>query len=81
MSARYAFIAAEKATSGFPIQRGCRLLVVSVSGFYTWRGRPDSPTRQRRNALAVWIRRFHTASDGSYGVRVQPRVLPGDDGG
>ena len=69
MSARYAFIAAEKASSGFPIQRGCWLLVVSVSGFYAWRGRPDSPTRQRRSVLAVWIRRFHTASDGSYGYR------------
>ena len=69
MSARYAFIAAEKALTGFPIQRGCRLLRVSVSGFYAWRGRPDSPTRQRRNALAASIRRFHTASDGSYGYR------------
>ena len=69
MSARYAFIAAEKASSGFPICRGCRLLRVSVSGFYAWRDRPDSPAGKRRDALAVWIGRFHTASDGSYGYR------------
>jgi transposase InsO family protein len=69
VSERYVFIAAEKASSGFPIQRGCRLLRVSVSGFYAWRDRPESPTRQRRSALAVWIARFHTASDGCYGYR------------
>ncbi len=65
MSARYAFIAAEKASCGFPVTRGCRLLRVSVSGFYAWRG--ESATRKRRSALLVWIRRFHRDSDGSYG--------------
>jgi putative transposase len=75
VSARSAFIAAEKASSGFPISRGCRLLRVSVSGFYAWRGRSESPTRRRRNALLVWIRRYHQASDGSYGYRKIHRDL------
>jgi putative transposase len=69
VSARYAFIAAEKACSAFPVTRGCRLLRVSVSGFYTWRGRGESATRKRRSALLVWIRRFHRDSNGSYGYR------------
>jgi putative transposase len=75
VSARYAFIAAEKASSAFPISRGCRLLRVSQSGFYAWRGRPESATSRRRNALLVWIRRYHQASDGSYGYRKIHRDL------
>jgi putative transposase len=75
VSARYAFIAAEKASSRFPISRGCRLLRVSQSGFYAWRGRPESATSRRRNALLVWIRRYHRASDGSYGYRKIHRDL------
>lgn len=78
MSARYAFIAAEKASSRFPISRGCRLLRVSVSGFYSWRGRPESPASRRRNALLVWILRYHKASDGSYGYRRIHRYLVAD---
>jgi transposase InsO family protein len=75
VSARYAFVDAEKAASGFPISRGCRLLRVSQSGFYAWRGRPESATRTRRSALLVWILRFHRASDGSYGYRKIHRDL------
>ena len=75
MSARYAFVVAEKASCGFPVTRGCRLLRVSVSGFYAWRGRPESATRKRRSALLVWIRRFHRDSDGSYGYRKIQRDL------
>ena len=75
MSARYALIAAEKALSGFPVSRGCRLLRVSVSGFYAWRGRGESATRKRRAALLVWIHRFHRASDGTYGYRKIHRDL------
>jgi putative transposase len=75
VSARYALIAAEKACSAFPVTRGCRLLRVSVSGFYTWRGRGESATRKRRSALLVWVRRFHRDSDGSYGYRKIHRDL------
>jgi putative transposase len=75
VSARYVFIAAEKASSGFPVTRGCRLLRVSVSGFYAWRGRGESATRKRRSALLVWILRFHRDSDGTYGYRKIHRDL------
>jgi putative transposase len=75
VSARFAFIAAEKASCGFPVQRGCRLLRVSVSGFYAWRERPASATTLRRGALLLWIRRFHADSDGSYGYRKIHRDL------
>lgn len=75
MSARYAFIAAEKADSGFPISRGCWLLGVSTSGFYASQKRPPSATMLRRELVAGWAAREHAASDGTYGYRRVHREL------
>jgi putative transposase len=53
----------------YAVWRMCRWLVVSTSGFYHWRSRPESATAARRAVLAELIRGFFTASDGTYGYR------------
>ena len=55
----------------FRIASLCRVLGVSRSGYYAWRGRP-MPRRQERNlALLAHIRDVHEASMRNYG---SPRV-------
>jgi putative transposase len=73
--ARYAFITAEKASSGFPIRRGCWLLKVSTSGYYASIGRPASPVMTRRSQVARAAAAAHAASDGVYGYRRVHREL------
>ncbi len=53
------------------MQVACRLLDVSVSGFYHWRSRPPSQRSIRHAWLTDQIRAVHTASRGTYGA---PRV-------
>ena len=53
----------------YAVWRMCRWLLVSTSGFYHWRSRPESATAARRTVLAELIRGFFTASDGTYGYR------------
>ena len=65
----YRFIDAEKAS--YPVSALCRVLRVSRSGYYEWRGRPPS-NRDRENAtLTERIREIHQLSRGTYGY---PRV-------
>jgi transposase InsO family protein len=47
----------------------CRWLVVSTSGYYEWRDRPDSATALRRGALKVLIVKIFADSDETYGHR------------
>lgn len=61
----FAFIEAEKAS--FPIQRMCRVLGVSQSGFFAWRDRPASH-RQRQDMIHLaHIRTTFALSNGTYG--------------
>jgi putative transposase len=75
VSAKYAFIDAEKATrndDGTPryrIRQMCAWLEVSTSGYYEWVSRPVSATRQWRDELGDIIGHLHAASDGVYGYR------------
>jgi putative transposase len=78
VSERYSFIAAEKACSGFPVRRGCRLLEVSTSGYYAWRDRPLSAAAVRRAGIAVLAANAHAASDGTNGYRRVHRDLVAD---
>lgn len=39
------------------------------SGFYEWRGRPDSETAERRGRLTKQVRRVFDESDQTYGYR------------
>jgi putative transposase len=49
----------------------CRVLNVSKSGYYDWRGRPASVRQLRNKELMKMIRVIHAESRGSYG---SPRV-------
>jgi transposase InsO family protein len=66
VSSKYEFIDGEKA---YPIVKMCRWAEVSRAGFYEWRNRPTSATRERRAALAAQIRSIFEGSDQTYGYR------------
>ncbi|NJK44201.1 MAG: IS3 family transposase, partial [Pleurocapsa sp. SU_196_0] len=68
---RYAFIAEHRLEFRFEIM--LRMLEVSKSGFYDWRGRQQQPSsrQQEDTNLSQRIRHIHTRSRGRYGM---PRV-------
>ena len=66
---RYQFI--QDHQDEFPVQRMCRVLGVSASGYYAWRTRPVSPRVQANQKLLVEIRSIHSRSRKTYG---SPRV-------
>lgn len=59
------------AADGVPVAVACRVLHVSTSGYYEWRGRPPSARAVADEALCAQIVEIHTMSRGSYGA---PRV-------
>jgi putative transposase len=61
----------ELAAQGLPAATCCRLLGVSTSGFYEWRGRTPSARAQADAELTVSIAEIHRISRGTYGA---PRV-------
>ena len=65
MSAKFAFIDAEKAL--YSIMKMCAWIGVSTSGYDEWRDRPPSATAQRRGHLATLIEPIFTDSDQTYG--------------
>ena len=67
MSAKFAFIDAEKAQ--YSIVKMCAWMGVSTSGFYEWRDRPTSATARRRARLATLIEWIFNDSDHTYGHR------------
>ena len=66
---RYHLIDAEKAN--FPVRVLCRVLGVSRSGYYDWKGRSPSRRSRQDAALAGKIREIHRRSRQTYG---SPRV-------
>ena len=64
---RFEFVEANR--ERFALNRMCRLLSVSRSGFYAWRGRPDSVRRVEDKRLLKLIREIHQQSRCSYGSR------------
>jgi transposase InsO family protein len=56
-------------TKGLPALLATRVLDVSESGFYAWRGRAASTRQLRHLWLTDRIRAVHLASHGTYGVR------------
>jgi len=47
----------------------CRVLQVSVSGYYAWKGRPESRQAAANRRLGERIVQLHSGSRGTYGVR------------
>ena len=66
---RFCFIHDQRAT--FPVRVMCKMLDVSASGYYAWRGRPESMRTAANRQLIEAIRRVHGDSRGRYG---SPRV-------
>jgi len=67
---KFAYVDVEKAQ--VPVTVLCRTLEVSRTGFYAWRGRPESTRAQEDRRLAVLVRAAHEAGRRTYG---SPRVL------
>jgi transposase InsO family protein len=61
----------ELAVGGVRVAVACRVLRVSASGYYEWRGRPPSVRALQDQALTAQIREIHACSRGTYGA---PRV-------
>ena len=59
---RFRFIDAERAGLAMPIFRLCRLLQVSVSGFYAWRNRGPSQRQLDDMVLLAHVRAFGAAA-------------------
>jgi len=57
----------EEHRSLFQVEKMCRVLGVSTSGYYKWRGKAPSPREKRREALAKRIEHHYQDSDGNYG--------------
>jgi hypothetical protein len=51
----------------WPVAWMCEALEVSVSGYYAWAARPDSPTAQWRQGLVAAIEQIHAEVKGRYG--------------
>jgi transposase InsO family protein len=66
---RFPFIAAEKVH--YSLERLCRCLRVTRSGFYAWSGRPESARAKRDRQLKVLVGASFEASDQRYG---SPRI-------
>ena len=62
----FGFIAQEKAH--YPVTRLCRVLGVSVSGYYAWCGRGPSARAMADDALTTQLRAIHAASRQTYGT-------------
>ena len=65
----FRLIDAERAN--YPVAMLCRMLGVSKSGYYAWRGRPPSERRRQDALLTEKIHEIHSRSRQTYGY---PRV-------
>ena len=65
----YGFVEAEKANHSVGVL--CRVLKVSKSGYYDWRGRPSSARAKADAVLTERIERIHQDSRETYGA---PRI-------
>ena len=75
---KFAWIQTEKAT--YPLAQLCRWLDVTRSGFYAWRGRPESTHTRDDRRLKVLVRASFEASKQRYGSpRVHEDLLEQDE--
>jgi putative transposase len=57
------------ASKGIPVEVACRVLEVSVSGYYAWLTRPPSARSISHAWLTDQIVEVHQSSRGTYGAR------------
>ena len=57
------------AAEGLPIENACRVVGVSVSGYYSWLDRPPSAKAIRHAWLTELIVKIHADSKAAYGAR------------
>lgn len=69
IDAEYATAVSQRLREAPSIVLMCLWLHVSRSGFYEWRGRPESATARRREDLKLLIILSFKESDGTYGYR------------
>lgn len=60
-------VIAQTASEGHAVKTSCRILSVSESGFYVWRGRPPSARAIRHAWLTNLITQVHLESRGTTG--------------
>ena len=62
--------------AAFAVHTMCRVLGVSVSGFYAWRDRAPSKNAMEDAVMVERIRAIHAASDATYGMpRVRAKLI------
>jgi hypothetical protein len=69
------------AAEGLPVQAACRVVDVSVSGYYDWLPRPPSARAIRHAWLTDLIVEVYQSSRGTHGARrvhAELRLGPGD---
>ncbi|MEU0664349.1 IS3 family transposase, partial [Streptomyces lavendulocolor] len=72
VASKYEFIdemRLDTAEYAYGVEFMCSRLDVSKSGYYEWRGRPESSTTRRREELKMLITKIFEDSDGTYGHR------------
>ena len=66
---KYRFI--KRYSSAYGVERMCRVLGVSRSGYYGWKKQPESKRQKENERLLVYIRESHKVSKETYG---SPRI-------
>ena len=69
----------DQAKAEFPVQRLCKVLGISQSGYFAWKDRPASPRQREDMVLLAHIRSAFRLSNGTYGSPRMTRELQ-DDG-
>jgi len=65
----------DRAKKDFPVQRLCRVLGVSQSGYFASRGRPASQSQRQDMVLLAHVRSAFALSNGTYGSPRMTREL------
>lgn len=61
------YVALAEQASEYPVRSLCRVLGVSISGYYAWRDRPASLRSQENERLVRAMREIHQVIDPAYG--------------
>ena len=69
------FTLIDRAKKDFPVQRLCRVLGVSASGYFAWQSRPPSQRQRQDMVLLAHVRAAFALSNGTYGSPRMTREL------